>query len=580
MPFPADKRRALEVGNFERVDHESFRPLTPKSMSLLATGREQTDIRGSKRGKAVLHPVAQQISTTTIAERMDNMLATTTADAMDILPATASATTTAKQMDDLAATTEVLHLPTPPQGHLRPEERSGSSKLDLISQICHSILLHILWPFQNLNRLWLMITLWLSFSICLYIHAFGLALVNVPSDLVNSLTATSTIIGSGIANTSIALSLWIAGTTSDVFKFGGDSIKQFSSATTSFACFFPIAQKICVSDGSFAPKKSVAERVEDAANDFAAAAERNVQLRPITLNLVMFENEMESFEISLRIGKYRPSLLEKLDESNTRAPALSENMENFISDNSASIGIVLVATESLNRTLIKLAKEASQPDLWYHLREISHRVLGSWSPFASVQFRLVEAYLDWLNILDVQNNLQLIESQQLLGQFGDLEGRLREIKSAFTSAHEDDKDNKVELSNWVNWQYWRGQNDKALRSINKRLDAADKNYAHLELAKLYLRSTHLQHKEQNNRILTLRAYLQSPTMLIKRDPDDVHAAFNLISGSARRLKVTYKYVAAVQDHHVEALGRLVVENGIIVINMTGAPTKEEIKNKI
>ena len=276
MPFPAGKRRPLEVGNFERVDHESFRPLTPKSMSLLATGRERTDSRGSERGKAVLHPVAQQISTTTIAEHMDNMPATTTADAMDILPAAASATTTAEQMDDLAATTEVFHLTTPPQGHLRPEERSGSSILDLISQICHSLLLHILWLFQDPTRVWLMITLWLIFSICIYIRTFGLALVSVPSDLVNSLTATGTIIGSGIANTSIALSLWIVRTTLDVFKFGGDSVKQFSSATTSFACSLPIAPNLCVSNGSFAPKKSVAERVEDAVNDFAAAAERNV----------------------------------------------------------------------------------------------------------------------------------------------------------------------------------------------------------------------------------------------------------------------------------------------------------------
>ena len=294
----------------------------------------------------------------------------------------------------------------------------------------------------------------------------------------------------------------------------------------------------------------------------------------------MFENEMESFEISLGIGKYHPSLLEKLDQFNPRAPALSENMENFVSNNSASIGIVLIATESLNSTLIKLAKEASQPDLWYHLREISHRVLGSWSPVASLQVRLVEAYSKWLNILDVQNNLQLLKSQQHLGQFGDLEGWLREIKFAFSSAHEDDKDTKVDLSNWGNWQYWRGQNDKALRSINKRLDAADENYAHLKLAKLYLLSTHLQHKEQNNRVLTLRAFLQSPTILIQRDPDDVRAAFNLISGSVGRLKLTHKYAAAVQDHHVEGLGRLVVENGTVVINMTGAPTKEENKNKI
>ena len=76
----------------------------------------------------------------------------------------------------------------------------------------------------------------------------------------------------------------------------------------------------------------------------------------------------------------------------------------------------------------------------------------------------------------------------------------------------------------------------------------------------------MQHQEQDAKIKNLRAFLVSPAVYTTHEIDDVTAALNLISRIVANSKATHEFLQIVQDHHVEALGRPKIENGIVVID--------------
>ena len=198
-----------------------------------------------------------------------------------------------------------------------------------------------------------------------------------------------------------------------------------------------------------------------------------MKLRPTSVKI-------HSLEMSLRLGKYESQI--KMEDYTTRMPALSNSLGDFVSNNSASPGVLLLPTESLNRTLSSLAQKQSEPSLSYLIKEAFRRLLGSWSPCTCLQAELVEAYQKCLGVLETESNLRLIQYQHVLGQFDDLEGRLREIKVAFHMANEDDKVNKAGLFGWLNYEYWNGHNNRILRVTDKHLGSFEKNHAHINLA--------------------------------------------------------------------------------------------------
>ena len=155
-------------------------------------------------------------------------------------------------------------------------------------------------------------------------------------------------------------------------------------------------------------------------------------------------------------------------------PALSNTLGDFVSNNSASSSILLLATESLKGTLTSLAQKQSEPSLSYLIKEATRRLLRFWFPFVCLQVKMIKVYQKWMNVLETENNLHLIQSQQILDQFDDLEGRLREIKFAFHMANEEGKDNKSNLSGWLNYGYWTGHNIKFFASLIKVLAVSRK----------------------------------------------------------------------------------------------------------
>ena len=279
-----------------------------------------------------------------------------------------------------------------------------------------------------------MVIAWHIFKVCLSIHAFGTALGGVSSEVYFHLTTTFTTVGS-----------WIAGTASNALKSGGELVRYLSSTTTSYACSLAILKDICTSKIPPMPTLFIAEMVQAAANDFAIAVERNVNLRSMSLNLVVFETEIQSLEISLKIEQYQPDLLQKMGEFSTRVPTLSESLGEFVASNSASSGIMLMVTESLNNTLAGMDEKESRSGLWVYIGRLFYKLFGL-NLLGSLPDRLVQAYERWLNILEQENDLQLSKSQQILAQCEDLGGRLREIRYAIGLAHEDDKNSKTDLS--------------------------------------------------------------------------------------------------------------------------------------
>lgn len=368
---------------------------------------------------------------------------------------------------------------------------------------------------------------------------------------------------------------WISGTVTYGIQTGGESIKYLSFATTSYACSFAVFEGLCVSHTLSTSRGSAAQLVVEAANDFATAAERNVKLRLMSVNIAVFETEIHSLEMSLKFGKYQSPLLHNLEDYTTRLPALSDSLRDFVSNNSVSSLILLLATESLDRTLIKLARDKSQSNLRYRIKQTSHRTLRSWSPFTCLQAELAKAYRTWLTVLKRENNLRMIQSQQILAQFDDLEGRLRGLKSDFSLANEVDKSNKAGLFGWLNHEYWNGHKNPILRQIDKRLCSAKEHHKPINLTQQYLHSTQMQYQEQDSKIMNLQAFLVSPAVYASHDIDNVTAASKLISRSVTNLQATHRYLQTIKDPYTEAFGRPIVQNGTVVIDFGTTITEEK-----
>ncbi|KAG7005352.1 hypothetical protein G7Y79_00020g048800 [Physcia stellaris] len=250
-----------------------------------------------------------------------------------------------------------------------PEERSETTFEELISQIGHTVCRKIP-TLQSPNAFLILVTACHIFNLCLLVHNLWVAVVGFPAHL--SFLATT-------AAASVAS--WIFGTATYGIQTGGSWIADI-------ATYGIRAGGICVSHMASTSAMSVAALVEEVANDFVATAERNGKLRSTSVNLAVFETEIHSLEMSLRIGKYESQI--KMEDYTTRMPALSNSLGDSVSNNSASSGILLLATESLNRTLSSLAQEQSEPSLSYLIKEASRRLLGFWFPFICLQAELLK----------------------------------------------------------------------------------------------------------------------------------------------------------------------------------------------
>ena len=349
-------------------------------------------------------------------------------------------------------------------------------------------------------------------------------------------------------------------------------VKKLSSMTTSMIC--SITPSISLRAGSSSPYHDtpISKMLRTAANDFAMATQRNVQLRPISTNLMLCENEIQSLEISLKTAQFQELLINKIEECSKSVSTLSEDLGDFVASNSASVGIVLMGTAMLKNHLEVVAEQESSRsrwNLWYYVERGSYETLGSFSPFNSLEVRMAKAYIRWLDALEHEIDLQLLKSDQLLAQFQNLGGRLRDLKVSLSMDRENDKNTKAELFKWGDYNYWFGWNAEALLPIKRRLTVAEKNYAHIKLAQEYLFSTNIQMKEVSRNIRKIRALIRSSVVRDSRTEFEIHAAVTHVGKSFVDLNNTQRAIAVVQEKHVKALGSLIVRNGSIIIDYVG-----------
>ena len=179
---------------------------------------------------------------------------------------------------------------------------------------------------------------------------------------------------------------------------------------------------------------------------------------------------------------------------------------------------------------------------------------------------MITIYKSWLNAIEHENNLLLIKSKQFLTQLRDLESRLRDVKLSLHLNHENNKSNKTNLSNWRDIDFLLERNEKALRSINRRLKIVEKNHAHVRVAQQYFLSTNIQLKKLNRNIQNIRMYLRSSMIYDNRNSFDMRSTISHINKSFVNFNNTQRFITIVQKKYVKALRRSIIKNNVIMID--------------
>ena len=186
----------------------------------------------------------------------------------------------------------------------------------------------------------------------------------------------------------------------------------------------------------------------------------------------------------------------------------------------------------------------------------------------SAKQKAIRAFLLWLNTLEDQVNLQLVESQQVLDLWNELETRLREIRLKLSHYKEADRNTKAGRSGWLDLDYLLGRNSYAFRSIDNRFREVEANYAHIRLAREYLQATGVQFRCISEVLRRIRAYLTSSMARGSRVTFDIQVAVSHFSESYTKLSETERLIAVWHDDGMEALRRPEESNAAIVLDYT------------
>ncbi len=127
----------------------------------------------------------------------------------------------------------------------------------------------------------------------------------------------------------------------------------------------------------------------------------------------------------------------------------------------------------------------------------------------SAKQKAIRAFLLWLDTFEDQVNLQLVESQQVLDLWNELETRMREIRLSLSHNQKADRNTKDGRSGWLDLDYRLGRNSYAFRSIDNRLRGVEANYGHIRSAREYLQVTRVQVQSISEVLQEIRAYLTS-----------------------------------------------------------------------
>jgi len=105
---------------------------------------------------------------------------------------------------------------------------------------------------------------------------------------------------------------------------------------------------------------------------------------------------------------------------------LSHSLGDYIAHSWRSVGVVRIVTGALKNRL--KAVEIQQSDVSYYIQERSHELLGNHLPLYFAKQKTIRAFLLWLDTFEDEVNLQLVESQQVLDLWNELETRMRELR--------------------------------------------------------------------------------------------------------------------------------------------------------
>lgn len=186
----------------------------------------------------------------------------------------------------------------------------------------------------------------------------------------------------------------------------------------------------------------------------------------------------------------------------------------------------------------------------------------------SAKQKAIRAFLLWLDTFEDQVNLQLVESQQVLDLWNELETRMREIRLSLSHNQKADRNTKDGRSGWLDLDYRLGRNSYAFRSIDNRLRGVEANYGHIRSAREYLQATRVQVQSISEVLQEIRAYLTSSMAGGSRAILDIQLAVNHFNGSYTKLSETERLIAVWHDKGTGARGRSRESNGAIVLDYT------------
>lgn len=386
------------------------------------------------------------------------------------------------------------------QGQVRPLLQCLIFLLNGTIQIGYHLCLLVLWIVSNPNIAVFLILCQEVCTIWLPIYPYVVAIHTTFSTLDLALSTifttydywlSSTIGGTWlfstiptmIKSTSTASGSWLSSTVSTLVGSGGASIQHLSSVVTYSMCFVPLLYHLCNATTKPLPYKDrpVSAMARAAAIDFATVAERNARLRLISFNLEMGEIEIEALEMTLKVAQFAQFQrlhVQKLEGFSTRASGLlSHSLGDYVSHSSASIDIVTSVTGNLKNRLERA--ESERLDVSYYIEERSYELLGNYSPLYSAKQKAIRAFLLWVDTFEDQVNLQLVESQQVLNLWNELETRMREIRLSLSHNQEAHRITKAEKSSWLDLDYLLGRNSHAFRSMDNQFKGVEANYGHI-----------------------------------------------------------------------------------------------------